>query len=119
MATKTRKKKKPYGVIAKDQRTGRVNQVEFSAIGDFIWNVRLDTPSEEREMASMSRRELADVINANLDEGEYEIGIGTIANIERGVNLHLGYWDRIIQLSKALEITITMKSKVRSLAVVR
>lgn len=100
----------PNVIELTDLKTYDKERVSETELGQWLWDCRMETPSEEsgREDCWMSRRELAAIINDNLAEHEYPISESTIAAIERGTNMHQGYWDRIMQICWALDIGITL-----------
>ena len=95
----------------KDKKHGGTDRIEHDRFGGWLHECRLGTASEQRgDEYHLSRRELCEIINDDLPEGETPISQAIIMNIELGRNVHQGYWDRVMQICRGLEIEITFKS---------
>ena len=110
MATVTKNKKQEIEVF--DEQTYETRRLDVDKIGAFLKFVRVDTPSEywegtHREGVSMPRWELAEIINKQLGRGEKRITEAVIARIENMKNMNGGYWNRIMQICRGLEVTIS------------
>jgi hypothetical protein len=106
--------KKSRRLQIRDVETGHVWSCNsYADLGPMLLSIRMETPSgfnyKKKEFIGMTRQELVMRINSNLRGDERAISAGSIARIENGLNVYGGYLMRVMQITRALRLTLNVR----------
>lgn len=115
-ATSSQRRSKPPGpksgdrrVLLHDHRKDQLLRVDTAKFGKFLEHIRKDTASPDDPYQGLTLTKLAELINADLDSNERRISPGIIRRIELNKNVYWGSMMRIIQICRALGLSIVVR----------